>query len=396
MEGKRNVPLAKLVLGLLLVIIGLVLFQKYIPNTWTATISSWTDRIKIPSSTAKKELIEKENVVYQESVITDVVEESLPSVVTIGIKTTRNSNSLELDPFNPFSPFRENSGEPEEIKQNIGSGFIVSQDGLIITNRHVVLDSDAKYTVITNDKEEYAVEQIYRDPLNDLAILKVNASGLKPLPLGDSSKLKLGQMAIAIGTPLGEFQNTVTVGIVSGIGRGITAGSAYEGFVEKLDNVIQTDAAISPGNSGGPLLNSKGQAVGINTAVATAGQNIGFAIPINVVSTLIDDFEKRGGVFERPYIGVRYQMIDKRTALLNEVVEGAYVESVVEDSPADKAGIQADDIITKIDGKRLEGTDDESLARIVLDKKIGDNVSIEVWRDGEIRNFTMKLEAYNE
>lgn len=396
MEEKRNVSLAKFVLGILLIIIGLISFQRYIPQNWTRPVTSFFRTFQIPSlddlpSFNQSQVTER--IVYEESVITEVVENSLPSVVTIGITTTRSS--IELDPFNPFSPFRE-SKDAEEIQQNIGSGFIVSEDGLIITNKHVVLDTEAQYSVITNDQEEYQVEQIYRDPLNDLAILKIEAQNLKPLPLGDSDNLKLGQMAIAIGTPLGEFQNTVTAGIISGIGRGITAGSAFEGFVEKLDNVIQTDAAISPGNSGGPLLNSQGEAIGVNTAVAASGQNIGFAIPIEVVKTLIDEFEKRGGTFERPYIGVRYQMVDRRTALLNDVVEGAYVESVVEGSPADKAGIQEDDIIMSIDGTRLDGEDDESLARIILDNNIGDTVTVQVWRDGERLSFEMQLAAYNE
>jgi serine protease Do len=363
MNDKRNVSFAKLAVGILLIIIGFLSLQQYYPNLIPSSFqNSLTDlkdkfQIKLPSI---PQPLEHENVVYQESVITQVVEKTLPSVVTIGIETTKQSQSgIEMNPFDPFGQFEVTPNEQSEpIKQNIGSGFIVSKDGLIITNKHVVRDTEAKYRVITNDNNEYEVDQIYRDPLNDLAILKINTKNLKPLSLGDSSKLKLGQLAIAIGTPLGEFQNTVTVGIISGIGRGITAGSPFEGFVEKLDNVIQTDAAISAGNSGGPLLNSKGQAVGVNTAVASEGQNIGFAIPINVVTGLIKDFQERGGSFERPYIGVRYQMVDKKTAILNEVVAGAYVESVVEGSPADKAGIQTDYIITKNDRTRLDGVDE--------------------------------------
>lgn len=398
MNEKRGLSFAKFLLGILLIIIGIISLQQYVPDLIPDSVSSFflslRDKIKIPSI---QQPIGREKVVYQESVITDVVEKTLPSVVTIGIKTTRSAEGrIEINPFNPFSPFREIPNAEEEIEQNIGSGFIVSEDGLIITNKHVVRNVDAGYSVITTDQEEYVVDQIYRDPLNDLAILKVDAKNLKPLKLGDSSKLKLGQLAIAIGTPLGEFQNTVTVGIISGIGRGITAGSPFEGFVEKLDNVIQTDAAISAGNSGGPLLNSSGEAIGVNTAVAAEGQNIGFAIPINVVTTLIKDFQERGGSFERPYIGVRYQMVDQRTAILNDVVAGAYVESVVEGSPAAEAGIQPDDIITRIDGTRLDGSDDESLAKIILNKKIGDTVQVEVWRDGDTETVEMKLEAYNE
>src|SRR3989344_3701139 len=227
-----------LILGLLLLI---AVAQKINFN------SLLPSNIKLPAS-------QKQTVVYEESVITRGVEDSLPSVVTVGISTT----------INLFSPFERIPGQQQQVEQNIGSGFITSADGLIITNRHVVSDTSASYQVLTNDNKKYNVEKIYRDSLNDLAILKINATGLKPLKLGDSNNLKLGQLVVAIGTPLGEFTNTVTSGIISGLGRGITAGSPFEGFVEKLDNVIQTDAAISPGNSGGPLLNSKGEVIGVN------------------------------------------------------------------------------------------------------------------------------------
>lgn len=331
---------------------------------------------------------EERTLVHEESTITKVVEVTLPSVVTVGVTQT------SIDPFDPFGPFRRVPGQRKPVERNIGSGFVISSDGLIITNKHVVTAENATYKVLTNDKKSFNVEKIYRDPLNDLAILKINAAGLKPLPLGDSSALKLGQLVIAIGTPLGEFTNTVTSGIISGLGRGITAGSPFEGYVEKLDNVIQTDAAISPGNSGGPLLNSKGQAIGISTAIATEGQNIGFAIPVNVVKELIQDFQARGGNFERPYIGVRYRTIDRNTALLNKVAEGAYVIDVIEGSPAAKAGIQEEDIITEFEGKKVKGDDDQSLTREILNKRIGQTVRLKIWRNGQTKDLNFTLEAY--
>lgn len=341
--------------------------------------------------------VEKQTVVYEESVITKVVEESLPSVVTIGIaKTISQNDSFEIDPLNPFSPFRRVPGNQRNVEQNIGSGFIISEDGLIITNKHVVSETDASYKVLTNDKKKHDIVKIYRDPLNDLAILKINASGLKPLKLGDSNILKLGQMAIAIGTPLGEFTNTVTVGIISGLGRGITAGSPFEGYVEKLDNVIQTDAAINPGNSGGPILNSKGQAVGVNVALAQEGQNIGFALPINIVKSLMDNFNKQGGSFERPYIGVRYKIIDRETAVLNELVEGAYVIEILDNSPAQKADIQEEDVIIEFDGKKVNGEDDQGLTKQIMEKKIGQSVHLKIWRNGEVLNKQLSLEAFSE
>ena len=341
--------------------------------------------------------IEKQTVVYEESVITKVVEETLPSVVTVGISTTTSTGDVfQINPFNPFLPFERIPGKIQKVEKNIGSGFIISADGLIITNKHVVSNTQASYQVLTNDKKKYNVEKIYRDPLNDLSILKISLTSpnsLKPLKLGDSSKLKLGQLVIAIGTPLGEFTNTVTSGIISGLGRGITAGSPFEGYVEKLDNVIQTDAAISLGNSGGPLLNSKGEVIGVNAAIAQEGQNIGFAIPVNVVSDLINNFQKNGGSFERPYIGVRYKFIDKQTAILNELVEGAYVVQVILGSPAEKAGIQEEDIIIEFDGKKIGGSDEQTLAKFIAEKKPGERVTLKIWRNKEIKNISVTLES---
>ncbi len=337
---------------------------------------------------------EKQTIVYEESVITKVVAEALPSVVTIGISTTTTSN--DIFEFNPFSPFGQFPQSRKKVEQNIASGFVISPDGLIITNKHVVADTGATYKVLTNNKKKYGVVKIYRDPLNDLAILKINAQGLKPLPLGDSSHLKLGQLAIAIGTPLGEFTYTVTKGIISGLGRGITAGSPFEGYVEKLDNVIQTDAAINPGNSGGPLLNSQGEAIGINTAIAQEGQNIGFAIPVNVIKNLIMTFNKQGGTFERPYIGIRYKSIDRQTAVLNDLVAGAYIIEVIANSPADKIGLQDEDVIIEFDGKKIGGSSDDELAQIIQTKKIGDTVSLKVWRNKSILDKTLTLQAANQ
>ena len=318
-------------------------------------------------------------VVTEESVIIGVVENVSPAVVTVGItKTRRLGDVLEINPLDPFGPFQRRGGKQQKLEQDIGSGFIVGSDGLIVTNKHVVADTEAKYRVITKDDKTYEVIKIYRDPGNDLAVLKINATGLSTVELGDSSKIKVGQLAIAIGTALGEFRHTVTTGVISGVGRGIEAGSPFEGYVERLDNVIQTDAAINPGNSGGPLLNSSGQVIGINTAVSGEGQNIGFAIPTNVVQEALANFNNTGQ-FNRPYLGVRFQMIPKQTAVLNDVPEGAYIQEVVEGSPAASAGLKAEDIITKFDGSKL--SDENDLAKVISKKKVGDSVSLTVWRD---------------
>lgn len=329
-------------------------------------------------------------IIDEEQAVIKAIDSALPSVVTVSINTTVTTGGrLEFSPFDFFNIPRPT--QQKKIERNIGSGFIVSADGLVITNKHVVSDADAGYKVLTNDKKTYEVEKIYRDPLNDLAILKINADDLKPIALGDSSTLKLGQMAIAIGTPLGEFTNTVTRGIVSGLGRGITAGSEFEGYFEKLDNVIQTDAPINPGNSGGPLLNSSGQVIGVNTAIADSGQSIGFAIPIDYVKTLIYNFNRNGGSFERPYIGIRYKMVDRQTAVLNELVEGAYIIEVIADSPAELAGLQEEDIIVEFDGKKITGDDEQVLAKEIMEKKPGQTVRSEVWRNGEMKSIQITL-----
>lgn len=337
---------------------------------------------------------EKVKIVSEESVITDVVDKVSPSVVTVSIVQSGSLGRIfEINPSDPFNIFgAPQPRQPQKTQQDIGSGFIVSGDGLIVTNKHVVSDNQSKYKVVTKDDKTYDVQKIYRDPSNDLAILKIAATGLTPVEMGDSSKLKVGQMAIAIGTALGEFRNTVTVGVISGLGRGITAGSPYEGYAERLDNVIQTDAAINPGNSGGPLLNSSGQVIGINAAVSSEGQNIGFALPINVIKSALGEFNKNGGKFERPFLGVRYKMITRDLALLNEVPEGAYVQEVVAGSPADKGGIKAADIITKIDDKKVTDKDG-GLAQVISGKKVGDNMKVEVWRDGKTVTLNVTIGA---
>jgi S1-C subfamily serine protease len=205
----------------------------------------------------------------------------------------------------------------------------------------------------------------------------------------------VGQFVIAIGTALGEFPSTVTTGVVSGLGRGITAGSPFQGFVEELDNVIQTDAAINPGNSGGPLLNSSGQVIAVNTAVSGQGENIGFAIPINIVKDSIDNFNNTGK-FSRPYLGISYTIISERSALLNDIPQGAYVQDVIKGSAADKAGILTGDIITKIDDKKIT-EESESVAILISNKKIGDRITLTIFRDGETMTVNATLEeAPNE
>lgn len=336
-----------------------------------------------------------QKVVTEESVVIDVAEKVSPSVVTVSITKTNSQRYFNF--YDPFGFFGQPSAEEQKIEQDIGSGFIVSKDGLVITNKHVVADTQAKYKVITKDDKEYEVKNIYRDPVNDMAILKIDpsADGLKPVDMGDSDKLKVGQFVVAIGTALGEFRHTVTTGVISGLGRGIEAGSPYEGLAERLDNVIQTDAAINPGNSGGPLLNSAGQVIGVNVAVSAQGQNIGFALPINTFKKSIENFEKTGK-FDRPFLGVRYRLISQNAALLNEVPQGAYIVEVVPNSPASKAGLKVGDILTKFDGQAIKEKDGSELSKMIDSKKVGDQVKVSIWRDGREKETEVNLESLSE
>jgi S1-C subfamily serine protease len=351
---------------------------------------------------------EKVKVVTEESVVTSTVKNVGPSVITIGINQSpqSNSNDFNNNDFGPFSLFfgqnpddqQQPAPSPDQSDQYIGSGFVASSDGLIVTNKHVVSDTSSTYFVVDQNGDKYDVTQIYRDPLNDIAILKTKKTptgGFRPVVMGDSSNLQVGQFVIAIGTALGEFRNTVTTGVISGLGRGITAGSPLEGSVEQLDNVIQTDAAINPGNSGGPLLNSSGQVIGINTAVSTQGQNIGFAIPISVVKDTLNNFNKTGQ-FNRPFLGVAYSMIDKQAALLNDAPQGALVQEVVPGSSADKAGIQVNDIITSIDGQKLSDTGDNTLASIISKDKVGQTITVSVYRDNKSQDIKVTLQTAPE
>ncbi len=327
-------------------------------------------------SLPKSQTQETRTIVQEENAIISVVEKTSPSVVSIGV--TRRL----VNPFDPFSL-------PQQEDSTIGTGFIASSNGVIVTNRHVVSDPNVTYSVLTRDGQKYEIRKIYRDPVLDLAIVKIDGSDMPVLELGDSSKLKVGQTAIAIGNALGKFTNTVTTGIVSGLGRAVSATDPFAGSFERLDNLIQTDAAINPGNSGGPLLNSSGQVIGVNVATTEGAQNIGFAIPINAVKSIVDEFVSTGSV-NRPFLGIRYRFISKDIASLNEVPTGAYIQDVVPGGPADKAAVKSGDIITKINGQAIDS--ENKVADIISGTNVGSKVELQVYRDGKQLNLTAVIE----
>jgi S1-C subfamily serine protease len=359
--------------------------------------------VKGGTSTSTPEIKKPEAVPYAptvdyEQAVVKAVEKASPSVVSVVIsKDLPVLEQCQTDPFgNIPSEFRDffgggfggfsrpcNTGKTQKQEVGGGSGFIISSDGLILTNKHVVADTAAEYTVLTNDGKKYDAKVLARDPAQDLAVLKIEVSGLPVVALGNSDSLKLGQTAIAIGNSLGEFRNTVSVGVISGLARSITASGADIGS-ESLQNVIQTDAAINPGNSGGPLLNLKGEVVGINTAVAQGAQSIGFAIPINQAKRDITSVKQTGAI-RFPYLGVRY-MATSTGAIVRGNDDGP---GVIKDSPAAKAGIQAEDIILELNGVKVD--DQNSLGNLVQRYNVGDTVTVKVRRGDKTLDLSVTL-----
>ena len=320
----------------------------------------------------------------------NITEELSDSVVTVAVKRL-NLKSNVRGGFGLFDFFNLSPGfkpeDYEEVQQDIGTGFVVGDEKFVITNRHVVSDTKAEYKIVDKDDNEYVVSKIYRDPANDLAILQVEGLKVDSIILGDSDKIRVGEDVVAIGTALGEFRHTVTTGVISGLGRGITASDGLGNFVESIENVIQTDAAINPGNSGGPLINRCGEVIGINVAVSSNAENIGFSIPVNVLKKSLDNFENTGK-FERALLGVKYSMISEQAALKNEVPVGAYVTEVVKDSSADEGGIKQGDIIISFDGVKLS---EKSLSELVNKTKVGDKVKVKIYRWNEDKELELNI-----
>ncbi len=343
-----------------------------------------------------------------QTLVENSVAKANPAVVAITIseqvpqyKTTYQ----DVDPFGDSGlqiqvPQQEQTGTSEQ-EVGSGSGFLISADGMIVTNKHVVESTDAKYTVYLSNGKKYDATVLARDSVLDIAIVKIDATGLPYLNLGDSDNLKLGQSVIAIGNALGQFQNTVSVGVVSGLSRSIVAGD--EGTTEDLDHVIQTDAAINLGNSGGPLLDIYGNVVGVDTAIVEGSQNIGFALPIDVIKTVIDSVRATGQII-RPYIGIRYEQItpdlvdtDKLSVdygVLVSAGDDSKDPAVIPGSPGDKAGIKDGDIILEVNGVALDQNSDFS--EIVRDHKVGDTLSLLVLTGTTQHTVQVTLEAAPE
>lgn len=321
-----------------------------------------------------------QNVTVQEdSAIIASVNKTIPAVVSI-------SSSQQI-----FNPFLGNI----KVKQG-GTGFILTPDGLIATNKHVIADANANYTVILNSGKTYSGRVVAQDPSNDLALLKISATNLPTVTLGDSGNLQVGQRVIAIGNAVGQYQNTVTSGIISGIGRAISA-SDFTGGTERLENVIQTDASINPGNSGGPLVNLEGQVIGINTAVDISCQSLGFAIPVSYLRSALTSYQFSGKVV-RPLLGVRYVNLNASLAQTYNLsqTQGAYLvpgdngePAVAPNGPADLAGLKQGDIITKINNETL--TDTRGLVTILQEYKPGDTIDVTIIRNGKEMSFKVTL-----
>jgi len=339
------------------------------------------------------------SISYEQAII-DAAKNVSPSVVSIVIsKNVPVYEQQYIDPFGDLGPglniripqYVQKGTELQQV--GAGSGFIVSADGLVLTNKHVVSDSKAEYTVFTNDEKKYSAKVLALDPVQDLAVIKIELpSGspgetFTPVTLGNSSGIQIGQTAIAIGNALGQFSNTVSVGVVSGLERTISASDQVGSFSETLEGIIQTDAAINAGNSGGPLLNLKGEVIGINTAMAQGAQDIGFAIPIDSAKKDIEQVSAGNNKIVYPFLGVRYVLVDTSVKQKYDlsvdygalVLKGPKGEpAITAGSAAEEAGLKENDVILEINGKKI--TTNDSLAKIIQKYNAGDKITLHILR----------------
>lgn len=335
----------------------------------------------------------------KKSPVVNIVKKSAPAVVTIIINEKLKDFENSIPSWGKLFPSdsNKNLNQSDIISVGNGSGILVSPAGIIVTNRHVIEDPNASYTVVLENKEKYPVEILARDPINDIAILKINVPHDLPfLELGSSFDLELGEEIITIGNALGEFNNTVSTGVVAGLSRYINAHLGNSGH--ELRGLIQTDAAINPGNSGGPLLNMEGKVAGINTAIIMGAQNIGFSIPIDSVKKDLEDLSKYGRLI-KPMLGLRYLNIDEniKKQFNLPVDNGAVVikepalgYAVAPNGPADKAGIKEGDIVISCDN--IEINEDHTLQDIMQELKAGSVAEFEILREGKTLKMPVTLE----
>ena len=317
-----------------------------------------------------------------------VVKAVLPAVVNIS--STRVIRTSELEEDNPFGNLFPGFRMPErpQRQQGEGSGVIVSSDGYVVTNNHVVYGA-TELTVSTADKRELKARVIGTDAKTDIALIKVDARDLPHVVMGDSSKVEVGDIALAMGNPFGLGQ-TVTMGIISATGRGGLGIEDYEDF-------IQTDASINPGNSGGALVNTRGELIGINTAILSrtgGNQGVGFAVPVDLVRHVMTQLKEKGTV-TRARLGVYFQELTPKlaSALGVKASQGAVVTEIVPDGPASKSGLQKDDVIVALNGKETNG---RSLRNAVASMAPGSTINLRVFRGSGERNYSITLDRMPE
>ncbi|MBQ7802429.1 trypsin-like peptidase domain-containing protein [Candidatus Saccharibacteria bacterium] len=323
---------------------------------------------------------------FVEGSIADVANSVSKSVVSIVTETKTTTT---------YRSFFGGTYDEEETGAAAGTGIIVSSDGYVLTNKHVIEDATKIYVVLYDGTVFDNVELKGTDPLNDVAYLKINdAEDLSAATLGDSKTISVGQQVIAIGNALGQYQNTVTSGIISGTGRSLVATNSSYQNAESLTDMLQTDAAINSGNSGGPLVNAAGEVIGINTAVSD-GNGIGFAIPISAVKGMLNSLLSTGEA-KRAYAGVQYTNLDATTAIENNLAStyGAFVSNVIKGSPADTAGLKKNDIILGVDGIKIGAN--ASLGTLLGERSVGDTVSLVVLRDGKELSLSLTLAEYKD
>ena len=419
----RSLKIPKLLKSRMFWFLILAIFLSSVFGFLAGTVSTGFSYLQIKDYISKlnislpgaQTIIEKEYIpqTTQEEIIINVVESNDPAVVSI--VATKEVPVYEQYYYNPFGDilipqYRQNGTEKQEVGG--GTGFIVSEEGMILTNKHVVLDEEAEYAVFTNDGKSYPAKVLARDPFQDLAIVKIDreqalnekgeliSESFPQVKLGDSDSLQRGQTVVAIGNALGEFRNTVSVGVVSGLSRTITASGG--GLVETIEDVIQTDAAINKGNSGGPLLNLKGEVIGINTALVEEAQSISFAIPINKAKRDIKQVKETGKI-SYAYLGVRYILVNEKIKEDNNLTVGygALIlkgeggePAVLSGSAAEKAGLKESDIILEFNGEKI--TTDTSLAKLIQKYDPFDKVVLKILRDGEEKTIQVTLDEKSE